>query len=189
MTWRTAHSLDVVLAEINAHAPNRSKISDGSIGDTAHSARTSDHNPNKAGVVRARDFTHDPHGGLDCNVLAARLADMLRAGTHPALGSGAYIIWNRTILSRDRIAEGWRPYSGTNPHTKHLHLSVATKASGYDSTVPWNLFAPPAPAVKRRPKPIRDAIKAAQAALVGAGPVRAERVKAAIRELRKVKKQ
>lgn len=135
MTWRVARSLDVLLDEINAVAPDRSKASDGSIGDPAHSSRLSDHNPNAAGVVRARDFTHDSDGGLDCNVLAPFLADLL--GEHPALRSGAYVIWNRRIISRDRIDEGWRAYTGTNPHDHHLHLSVATDAAGYDSTAAW----------------------------------------------------
>lgn len=144
MTWRVARSLDQLLEEINTAAPNRSKVSDGSIGDAAHASRDSDHNPwvigvGGVGVVRARDFTHDPAGGLDCNDLATFLARKLLGldGSHPALGSGAYVIWNRRILSRDRRDEGWRPYAGSNPHDHHLHLSVATAATGYDSTTRW----------------------------------------------------
>jgi len=138
MPWRVATSLDVLLAEINAAAPKRSKVSDGSIGDAAHASRSSDHNPwvkdsAGVGVVRARDFTHDPAGGLNCGALALHLAKML--GLHPALGSGAYIIWDRRIVSTDRLREGWRPYTGSNPHTKHLHLSVGT--SGYDADRAW----------------------------------------------------
>lgn len=140
MTWRVARALDVLLAEINDVAPNRSTISDGSIGDAAHASRDSDHNPwvidsDGRGVVRARDYTHDPSGGLDCNELAFYLAGLL--GEHPALRSGAYVIWNRRIISRDRIAEGWRPYPGSNPHDHHLHLSVALDQAGYDSGAPW----------------------------------------------------
>lgn len=135
---RQARSLDVALVEVNAIAPRRSKVSDGGIGDVAHQkAGTSDHLPNKAGVWRARDFTHDPAGGLDCNVLAADLVPLL--GNHPALGSGAYLIWNRRIISTDRLREGWRAYGGANGHTKHLHVSVATAASGYDSIAPWGI--------------------------------------------------
>ena len=137
---RQALALDALLAEINAYAPHRSKASDGGLGDPAHAARASDHNPNAAGVWRARDFTNDPPGGLDCDALAAWLEDAIRKGEHPALGSGAYIIWDRRIFSRNRQDEGWRPYSGPNPHNKHLHLSVATAASGYDSTLPWGVF-------------------------------------------------
>lgn len=43
MTWRVAQSLEVLLAEVNAAAPNRNKAADGSIGDTSHSARASDY--------------------------------------------------------------------------------------------------------------------------------------------------
>lgn len=139
MTWRVARSLDTLLAELNAAAPGRSKVSDGSIGDAAHASRSSDHNPwvtlAGVGIVRARDFTHDPGGGLDCNDLADYLVRLI--GVHPALTSGAYVIWNRRILSFDRRAEGWRTYTGSNPHDHHLHLSVALSVSGYDSTAPW----------------------------------------------------
>lgn len=153
MSYREARSLSTLLAEINAAAPRRSKISDGWIGDAAHASRTSDHNPwikvGGLGVVRARDFTHDPAGGLDCNRLAAALVPLL--GKHPALGSGAYIIWNRRIISTDRLREGWRTYTGSNGHTQHLHVSVCTAVSGFDSTARWGVLAPPAPPAPPKP--------------------------------------
>lgn len=149
MSYREARSLQTLKAELDAAAPRRSTLSDGWIGDVAHASRSSDHNPWRivggVGVVGARDFTHDPEGGLDCNALAEELAGMLRAGTHPALGSGAYVIWRRRIISRDRIGEGWRAYTGSNPHDKHLHLSVTTRSSGFDSTARWGVLAPKQP--------------------------------------------
>jgi hypothetical protein len=36
-----------------------------------------------------------------------------------------YVIWNRRIWSLSRIAEGWRSYGGTNPHTDHVHVTVS----------------------------------------------------------------
>jgi hypothetical protein len=150
---RQARSLDVLLAEVNAAHGNRSKVSDGGIGDPAHASRVSDHNPNAAGVWRARDFTDDTtddnHDGLDddmfdCDAFAAALVAMYHApDVHPAMRSGAYTIWDYRIYSYDRRDEGWRPYGGSNPHDKHLHQSVATSASGYDSTAPWGVFAEP----------------------------------------------
>lgn len=137
-SWRVARSLDVLLAEVNAAAPNRSKLADGSIGDASHQARASDHNPNAAGVVRARYITDDPDDGCD----AARLAEHVRrlglAG-HPALGPGAYVIWNWRIASAtpDGQPWDWEPYAGSNGHTQHVHISVATSATGYDNTTPW----------------------------------------------------
>lgn len=140
MTYREARSLKQLHAEINATAPERSIATDGWIGDADHATRDSDHNPwvedaDGIGVVRARDFTHDPDGGLDCDMLADYLAGQL--GKHPALGPGAYLIWEARIISTDRLEDGWRPYPGTNAHRSHLHVSVATRAAGYDSNAPW----------------------------------------------------
>lgn len=140
MSWRVARSLDTLLAEINAAAPNRDKAADGSIGDTAHSSRASDHNPNPAGVVRARDFTHDP-GTFDAHALAERVR-LLGIKGHPALGPGAYVISNGRIASAT-YGWAWRGYSGSNPHAHHAHVSVATAAAGYDSTRPWGVMGEP----------------------------------------------
>lgn len=168
---RQARSLDVFLAEVNRHAPARSKASDGGRGDSAHTSRPSDHNPNELGVWRAYDVTDDPAGGLVGSDLALRVA--ARLGQHPALGPGAYVIHDRKIVSADRIREGWRPYSGANPHTTHVHVSVATAAAGYDSTLPWNLWPAVTPRIDhaiddltkardaRKPGPVRRAIREA----------------------------
>lgn len=139
VTPRPAKSLDVLLGELNARAPKRSKDSDGWIGDQAHASRTSDHNPNALGVVRAHDFTDDPNHGLDAGWVASKVAGML--GKHPALGPGAYVIFNRRIISTNRLGEGWRYYDGANAHKTHVHVSVGT--SGYDSTAPWGLSPKP----------------------------------------------
>lgn len=140
MTWRVALSLDVLLAQVNKAAPNRSTVSDGSIGDPSHSSRESDHNPNPAGVVRARDITHDPSHGCDAGLLAEQIRRLGIEG-HPALGPGAYVIWNRRIASAtpDGAPWDWEPYTGSNPHDHHVHVSVATDREGYDSVAPWQL--------------------------------------------------
>ncbi|MBP2331229.1 hypothetical protein JOF56_011614 [Kibdelosporangium banguiense] len=131
MAWRVARSLDALLGQLNAMAPGRSKVSDGSIGDTSHQNRSSDHNPwYGPGIVTARDFTHDPAGGLDCNWLADKL---VRSGDARI----KYIIWDRRIWQAGR----WTGYSGINPHTHHLHLSVQANPS-CDDTRAWNLGAP-----------------------------------------------
>lgn len=134
MAWRVARSLDVLLGQINARFPQRSKASDGSIGDTAHASRSSDHNPwFGPGIVTARDYTHDPANGVDIN----RLSDELAASRDPRI---KYVIANRLILDSRPGNNPWRwmPYYGSNPHTKHLHLSVMDNAS-CDDTRPWNL--------------------------------------------------
>lgn len=137
VTWRVARSLDVLLGQLNARAPNRNKASDGSIGDADHQNRSSDHNPwYGPGIVTARDFTHDP-GDLDCQWLANTLTDH----RDPRI---KYIIWNRRIWNP---AVGWRAYTGANPHTSHLHLSVVASPA-CDSTAAWagiSAAAPPPP--------------------------------------------
>lgn len=135
--WRVARSLDVLKAEIDALAPGRSTESDGSIGDTAHASAPSDHNPNARGVVTARDFTHDPASGANMDVIARHVA----ASGHPAL---KYVIWDRRIWSSARADEGWRPYRGSNPHTRHMHVSAGSGPDGhstgaYDDTSPWGI--------------------------------------------------
>jgi hypothetical protein len=138
--WRVARSLDTLLGQLNAIAPRRNKAADGAIGDVAHQAQgsASDHNPwYGPGVVTARDFTHDPAGGLDCDKLAAALAQ----ARDPRL---KYMIWQGRIMdSRAQFRPWtWQPSSG---HYHHLHLSVMPNASA-DDTRPWTLpglIAPP----------------------------------------------
>jgi hypothetical protein len=137
MSWRVAKSLTQLFAQINAKWPARSVVSDGSIGDAAHSSRTSDHNPNEAGVVCARDFTHDPAHGLD----ARKLAEALIASRDPRI---KYIISNGEICSGIGGTKPWvwRPYTGANAHRKHMHISVRSPAGLYDDQTPWKLDGP-----------------------------------------------
>jgi hypothetical protein len=138
MTWRVAKSLDVLLRQVNAKWPERSKKSDGAKGDDAHASRASDHNPNAAGVVCARDFTNDPAGGPN----ARQLAETLVASRDERI---KYIISNGQICSgpgANHPAWVWRPYDGPNKHTKHMHISVRPPAALYDDETPWKLGIP-----------------------------------------------
>ncbi len=139
--WRVAGSLVSLRSQVNLFAPNRSKLSDGTVGDLAHSSRSSDHNPDDwdgpdpdtldDNVVRAWDVTHDPAGGLDAHALA----DRLLAAQDKRL---------KYIISRGRIGSGpagpqpgvWRTYNGTNKHNQHAHISVMPAALG-DAAGPW----------------------------------------------------
>jgi hypothetical protein len=141
MTWRLARSLEVLRDQINTAAPSRSKKSDGTIGDVAHASRSSDHNPHvrdgAVGVVTAIDITHDPANGVDCHAIA----ETLRAAGDVRL---EIIIWDRRIWN-PQISPKWRPYSGSNPHTKHIHISVRETKNLYDDARPWQWrLVPPA---------------------------------------------
>lgn len=143
MTWRKAHSLETLRLQLNRAYPNRSKASDGFIGDAAHQATPSDHNPDANGIVHAGDFTHDPANGVDID----RLTDELAASRDPRI---KYIIANGLILDSRPQYNPWRwvTYTGSNPHTKHFHLSVMPGIGdqGHDWNLPSFGTAAPAPA-------------------------------------------
>src|SRR5690625_2336469 len=113
MSYYLAASLTKLRDEVNALWPNRSKVSDGWIGDTSHQARKSDHNPDYAsgGVVRAIDITKN---GIDVNRLLKHTTNDSRV---------SYVIYNRRIYQH---STGWKPYYGSNPverseeHTSEL---------------------------------------------------------------------
>ncbi len=129
--WRLAKSLDTLRDQVNARWPSRSKISDGSIGNAAHSARISDHNPDEHGVVHAIDVTNDPDHGLSSEKLAQAL--LMSRDTRIK-----YIISNKKIASGDEgpLPWKWRTYMGVNPHNHHCHISVKTAHA--DDVSPWN---------------------------------------------------
>lgn len=142
-----ATSLEILRAELNTLYPTRDKRSDGWIGDKYHAGGKSDHNPSQwpprwAGVVRAFDVDNDLGPGANGQTLVNHLVPMM--GKHPALMAGAYLIYNGRIISTDRLREGWRKYSGKNPHTGHVHISVSYAESGYNSIVSWGLGTVPA---------------------------------------------
>lgn len=158
MTWRLAKSLETLRSQVNRAAPTRSKASDGTIGDPAHAARASDHNPNKDGVVTALDITHDPAQGVDIQ----KLADALVASKDSRI---KYIICNGRIVSgsgQKQPAWQWRKYSGSNAHTRHVHISVKSSKAHYDDTRDWSLPGRPAtPPVKPQQSVLKRGSKGA----------------------------
>lgn len=133
---RIAKSLDVFRALINAKYPQRSKLSDGWIGDQAHAARASDHNPNAAGVVTALDITHDPANGVD----TWAIAETLRQNRDRRI---KYVISNGRIFSSLVSPWTWRPYTGANAHAHHIHISVDADPALYDDERPWAISEQP----------------------------------------------
>jgi lysozyme family protein len=134
--WRVAKSLEVLRDQINVLHPGRRRDNDGTIGDTAHQARTSDHNPwvkdGAIGVVTALDITHDPAHGVDTYAMA----ETLRRNRDRRI---KYVISNRRIFSSQLHAWEWHPYTGANPHDHHVHISVLPDKALYDDRTPWNL--------------------------------------------------
>ena len=104
--------------EVNFKYPKRNKRSDGWLGDTAHSKRKSDHNPDKDGWVRAIDIDADLNKfNKESWLLAERIKDI---GIKDSRIS--YIIHQGRIASR-KSKWTWRVYKGSNPHVSHIHVS------------------------------------------------------------------
>lgn len=135
---RIAKSLDTLRSQVNAAFPNRRKSSDGWIGDTAHSARKSDHNPDANGVVHALDITHAPESGFD----SYAFSDMLIRNKDPRI---SYVISNGRIASGRNGPQPWvwRKYTGANKHDHHNHISVLSDPKYADDPAPWNLGGVP----------------------------------------------
>lgn len=112
-----------VRAWVNKHYPKRDKASDGWIGNRAHQARVSDHNPDwETGVVRAIDIDADLVPGAKDRSEAHRLAETLRLKAAAKELPISYIIFAGRICS-PRRSWRWRPYKGTSPHYGHIHIS------------------------------------------------------------------
>lgn len=106
---------------IDDNWPSRDRRSDGWIGDAAHAARKSDHNPDPVtGVVRAIDIDADLRANKPDEAL--RLADTLREEARQGFRSISYIIFRGRITSA-KTRWQWRPYDGINPHNHHIHVS------------------------------------------------------------------
>jgi hypothetical protein len=110
--------------QIDDTYPDRDRTSDGWIGDTRHSARPSDHNPDAKGICRAVDFDRDLSGKAKPDLMPD-LADQIR---HAAKSDKriAYVIFNQKICSAKSLWR-WVAYRGINPHTKHCHVSFTKK--------------------------------------------------------------
>ena len=134
MGWYLARSLQQLRAEVNTAFPNRDKRSDGTIGDAAHSATVSDHNPHANGRVDALDIDEDLRAGLDLD----HLAEHLRKRKDPRI---KYVIYEGRML-RSYPKPGipawtWAPYTGSNAHMIHMHISVNDDRA--DDTRSWGV--------------------------------------------------
>lgn len=119
-----APSLVKLRDEINAEWPHRDKRSDGWIGDKAHQQRVSDHNPDSRGMVHAIDVDKD---GVDPTLIVdACIAD---SRVH-------YVIWNHFIYESELNFKA-KAYTGPDPHTGHIHISINHNTHSEESTSDW----------------------------------------------------
>lgn len=112
-----------VLRQATALRPKRKKASDGLLPSAAHITQSpnSDHN-----TGYAVDLTHDPVNDINCVELFIKLQEDKRV---------KYLIFQERIWSQ---TNGVSKYTGSNPHNKHLHISIKD-GHGNDTSewFPW----------------------------------------------------
>jgi hypothetical protein len=122
MSWKLSKAAAQLREQVDDTFPNRDRRSDGTIGDSSHKNRKSDHNPDSKGWVRALDI--DANMGADKSA-AYDFANQLRllARRDRRL---KYIIFAGRIASR-RSLWRWVRFRGINPHNTHIHISFTKK--------------------------------------------------------------
>lgn len=137
-----APACKAALAEATRLWPSRRKTSDGICGDPRHQAGVSDHNQGNAW-----DLSHDPAQGCDAHALV----EGIRRRQDKRV---KYIISNRRICGPGSSGGGWnwKPYSGSNPHASHTHVSIWPSAR--NSTAPWFVSQPVTPVIPPPTQPL-----------------------------------
>lgn len=134
MACNPAPTCKAALAEATRLWPGRSTASDGICASALHTIQNpdSDHE-----LGNAFDLTTDPSKGCDCAALTAAIVGR----KDPRV---KYVIFNRKIYGPGS-GGGWggKDYTGKNPHTSHMHVSIYETAR--DSTIAW--FGANGPAV------------------------------------------
>lgn len=159
-----AHVLTVGRADINAAWPARLSVanghdSDGWIGDTAHQAKTSDHNPDARGIVHAIDVD------VDMVDPVRLLAAILR---HP---STRYAIFHDRIY---HVSNHFQAAHYTGVYHHHMHWSIEHATAAENSDVRLDIAGgqparPPAgggmtrfPVLRRNTNVVSSAVKTLQ---------------------------
>jgi hypothetical protein len=147
--WQLTKGLQSLRAQVNEAFPGRDTTSDGTVGDKAHQAETSGHNPDDTAGSRPEwDGDDDANAevrawDMDSDLRAApataqQVVDHIRhlPGVSSVL---RYMIYNRKIY---QASNGWYPqvYSGASAHTEHIHFSGArTQAADNNTTFDYRL--------------------------------------------------
>lgn len=128
--WRTAPAITTLGEQITAAYPQR-QPQDGTVASRIHDqvSPRSDHRPDGEGVVRAIDW-----GGPDLY----DIAEQIRLSQDRRV---RYLIHNGQMFSSYEKPGyppyTWRPYSGSNQHATHVHVS--TWAAYDNDTRQWQI--------------------------------------------------
>lgn len=151
-------NLATLRAEFDQRWPRRDRTTDGWVGNLAHQAYPSGHNPDESGNAERQDADRiDEVRGLDLDADVdpaagdELLAELDRIRQTPALrGRLIYMIYRRKIASASN-GWVWVDYDGDSPHTEHGHVSGHPDHD--DNTAPWGV----AEGDDMTPQELRDA--------------------------------
>lgn len=119
MACQCAPALLQLRDELNRRWPKRDKASDGCCASAKHSKQnpSSDHEPGAKGATEGYAHAYDIDEDLDADIHSlAWLKPILLADSRCK-----YVIYEKRIAYPDGTD---KPYSGSNPHDKHLHVSI-----------------------------------------------------------------
>lgn len=137
MSWKPVAGVSVMRDQINKRWPNRDKRSDGILGDAAHSARQSDHNPDSKGLVHALDIDEDLRGSKNDNIWLAdqiiAYARMRRSGSNRL----KYVVYENEIASGTYANHFWTWRGDNYGHEIHMHISFTTQ--GESDATPFDI--------------------------------------------------
>lgn len=179
--WQLTAGLDNLRRQVNARWPGRDKASDGTIGDAAHQAEVSGHNPDDTPgsrpewdgdpdtmpEVRAWDMDSDLR---EPGTTAQMVVDHIR-GLPGVSNVLRYMIYASKIY---QASNGWaaETYTGPSKHDEHIHFSGArSQAADQNTTYDYRLGAvPPMSLTPEDLKQVRSqAASGVVDVLVGAG--------------------
>lgn len=129
--------------QINRRWPKRDKRSDGWIGDKAHQARKSDHNPDHQGWVHAIDIDADLLGPGKGRAAAQRLANQLvlyAASGQPGADRIKYVVYNDQVASGTYADSRWTWRGKGYGHFDHIHVSFTAQAEKNGGKYPLPIF-------------------------------------------------
>lgn len=143
-SWVLDRSIGKLIEQYLSVRPMIDRSEVGTIGDPEHAARVSAHNPQDTAdsqdgndpdnQVDAADFPHDPKRGSDMAVFTEELRTSRDSRLWLVIFNGQQF----SSYARDGYAPfTWRPYSGSNQHTRHAHVEVNDYHN--DVTTPWKV--------------------------------------------------
>lgn len=121
-----APSLRGLFQELDSTWPHRDRRTDGWIR-WPKDGISKGHNPDSKGCVHAIDVDKD---GIDPMWIVRNI--------RKPSGVLWYIIWNRKLYSN---TYGWveRAYTGSNPHTDHMHIEIYQTYAAENYNGSWNI--------------------------------------------------